>query len=700
MHVWRGEYEHALSASGGKLDDAACLTMAGDVREALSALGESDDTLRRGLLAYKADLDSEAIDLLEYSQANPYLEFYRLYYRASALFRSGRYGEAVDSALLLIDNPICRPGHSLRSKANELLLQSIMLYDGALDSLDLFTEGMESLSNRSSLLLAKILLQAKGEAAAAPYFLIGIESPPDSLSEELYDELIGHFTENLSLFDLNEKLLMAQAATSRSLLREARSIIEEAEKKDPDDYRLELARGSMYRASGKKKRALRVLRDLFKSHASVDIKKEALLEIASIEYDLNRPESCADSHRLFGLYYPSDRRSASSLDLAARLYVSSGNYPDALETWSRLRERRSGKWVSIEAGLSESALRYMLGDSDIANSILKELLDRSDERHKAAILYWLARTSESQPESETWIKRLEMEYPVSFYALTSREGKGAFELRDAEIDNTSESIERLEQREREFVDLVCRDLEPGPALHQDAAYRALDYLLSRGFVAEASSCVEDLAVRFGSDSAAMAALYATVRSSGLIDLGLKLLWTKGLSSRPVAGEISLRYPIAFSASVLEAGALNRLPVEIIFAIIREESSFDRYAVSRAGALGLMQLMPRTGKWVGRKIDSEGYEREDLLIPRKNIAAGSWYMRYLLNRADDSIVAALASYNGGEGRMSKWRKTFTPADDPILAVELIGPKETRRYVKRVLDSMAAYQMLVSEEREGR
>ena len=60
------------------------------------------------------------------------------------------------------------------------------------------------------------------------------------------------------------------------------------------------------------------------------------------------------------------------------------------------------------------------------------------------------------------------------------------------------------------------------------------------------------------------------------------------------------------------------------------------------------------------------------------------------------MAALASYNGGETRLSGWRRTFKPADEPALAIELIGPMETRRYVKRVLDSMTAYKTLAGEE----
>ncbi len=699
MHVWRAEYEHALSEPGGGLDDAACLTMSGDMTGAIEALGQTDDTFRRGLLSYKAGFYRESADLLEFEQTNSYLEFYRLYFRASAYFKLELFTEAAESAVLLLADPIYNTGYPLRSRALELLLETTLYHGTGTDTILAICAQAEQFSNRSSLLLAKIMLGKKREEEAASFFLKGISSVADSLSEKLCEELIEHYSGRISSFELDDVFHIAKAAIRQDMLKEARTILSEAEKKHPGDYRFKLARGDVHRASGKRKRALKIYKDLFRSHAPVDVKKDALLRIASLEYALKRYESSAMSYRLFGLYYPSHRRSARSLDLAARLFVSSGNYFDALQTWSRLRERGSNKRISIEASLSECALRYKLGDNAASYSILRELLARTDERYKAGVLYWLSRTSKTPSEREAWKKRLEAECELSFYALASRDGIEAFEFEEDHSEQSSLLVERLEEREREFVDLVYRDLEPGPPLLGDPAYEALDYLLGSGFIEEARTCVTDLADRFGSDSAAMAALYTTVRSSGLVDLGLKILWTRGISSYPVATDISLRYPIAYSASVSEAAARNGLPVEIIFAVIREESSFNRYAISWAGAMGLMQLMPKTGSWIGKKIDTEGFTRDELLIPDNNIAAGSWYIRYLLDRSESSIVAALASYNGGETRLSGWRRTFKPADDPLLAIELIGLMETRRYVKRVLDSMTAYRTLAREEEKG-
>ena len=77
--------------------------------------------------------------------------------------------------------------------------------------------------------------------------------------------------------------------------------------------------------------------------------------------------------------------------------------------------------------------------------------------------------------------------------------------------------------------------------------------------------------------------------------------------------------------------------------------------------------------------------------------GVWYLRFLLDRTEGSVIGALASYNAGYSRMSGWKKSFEPSKNPLIALELIGIEETRRYVKRVLGSMSAYRELSSGQR---
>jgi len=698
MHVWRGEYEHALFSDGNELDRPACFTLAGDPEHALEMLAGSVDSFRLGILSYRAGRYGEAIDLLGRPQGNPYLESYRLMYRAIVLEAEGMHAEAARELAFLLRADI---SSALGTRPGKLFVETSYRAGMEPDSMIAFMEGVDRFYGVSALMLADRLLEEVRVEEARGAFLRGIEAEQDSFSLKLFNGLFDRFHEQLGTFGDTELIDLAEAALSFDETSKALRVIEHMESRLPGDHRTKFLRGSLLKTEKKRKGAIRIYNEIFESNAPVELKKEALLESASIEYGLKRYERAAESYRLFGLYYPGDRRSSYALDVAARIYISMEKYDAALEMWERLRDRGTDDAISREAALSEAALRYARGDSKSAYRILKGLLAGGDWRLEPAVLYWLQVTAETAGERSVWKRRLIGAYPRSFYSTAAADGTSSFTFAgDESPSDTVGIVGRLEEREREFVESVRATLRPDENLYGNDAYEALVYFLERGFMEEARCCVGALERLFGSDAVAMAALYATVRSSGLVDVGLKLLWTKSLSGKDSPVDRTLRYPVAYSSFVSKEAFRNGLPDELLLAVIREESSFDRFAVSRAGARGLMQLMPRTGSWIARKIRQRSLETEDLLAPEFNIAAGAWYLRYLLNRSDNSVVAALASYNGGETRLSGWRNNFDPTTQPLLAIEMIGPRETRRYVKRVLDSMTSYRMIAMPDTELR
>jgi soluble lytic murein transglycosylase-like protein len=106
----------------------------------------------------------------------------------------------------------------------------------------------------------------------------------------------------------------------------------------------------------------------------------------------------------------------------------------------------------------------------------------------------------------------------------------------------------------------------------------------------------------------------------------------------------------------------KLPKSLIHAVITAESAYDSEAVSRAGAVGLMQLMPGTAKRYGVKNRRNPYE---------NVSGGAQYLRDLLVMYDNNLQLALAAYNAGEGAVKKYNNTIPPY------------RETRNYVKKVI-----------------
>ncbi|MEP4377445.1 MAG: lytic transglycosylase domain-containing protein [Alphaproteobacteria bacterium] len=138
---------------------------------------------------------------------------------------------------------------------------------------------------------------------------------------------------------------------------------------------------------------------------------------------------------------------------------------------------------------------------------------------------------------------------------------------------------------------------------------------------------------------------------------------------------------------------------LVLSVIRQESGFDRTAISRAGARGMMQLMPATAKQIAKGL-SEPYSRSRLLTdPGYNIRLGGGYLEQMLERFDGSSPLALAAYNAGPHRVVRWVREYgdprTGEIDMLDWIETIPFSETRNYVQRVLESVPVYRHLLSD-----
>ncbi|MCL5291979.1 MAG: lytic transglycosylase domain-containing protein [Actinobacteria bacterium] len=153
----------------------------------------------------------------------------------------------------------------------------------------------------------------------------------------------------------------------------------------------------------------------------------------------------------------------------------------------------------------------------------------------------------------------------------------------------------------------------------------------------------------------------------------------------------LFYPLEHSELIKKASVEHSLDPYLISAVIFEESKFDPAIRSKAGAVGLMQIMPETGRWVAAR-QGRLFREEDLLKPGVNIDMGSWYLRYLKAKYNDEDLA-VAAYNGGMENVDKW---MSAGQTPETTVERIPFKETREFVARVKKSRAKYRELYENE----
>lgn len=154
--------------------------------------------------------------------------------------------------------------------------------------------------------------------------------------------------------------------------------------------------------------------------------------------------------------------------------------------------------------------------------------------------------------------------------------------------------------------------------------------------------------------------------------------------------LRLYYPLDYAEPVRAVAQAQGLPPALVFAIIHQESGFDADAVSHAGARGLMQLMNATGRELARRMGLP-YTRSKLTDPEFSVRLGATYFRQLLGMFDGKLELALASYNGGPGRILRlWRSSGH--DDLDSFVEGLRPEETKNYVKRILVISDSYRQL--------
>jgi soluble lytic murein transglycosylase len=150
------------------------------------------------------------------------------------------------------------------------------------------------------------------------------------------------------------------------------------------------------------------------------------------------------------------------------------------------------------------------------------------------------------------------------------------------------------------------------------------------------------------------------------------------------------HPPLFRAEILAASRDQGFDPLFFQGLVRVESNFDAKVVSSAGARGLGQIMPATGRTVGRWMGLE-VSPEQLFDPELNLRLGARYQRSLHQRFKDSPFLAAAGYNAGEGRVASWldQRGDWPPDE---FVEAIPYEETRLYVWRVLGSWQAYRWI--------
>jgi soluble lytic murein transglycosylase len=148
------------------------------------------------------------------------------------------------------------------------------------------------------------------------------------------------------------------------------------------------------------------------------------------------------------------------------------------------------------------------------------------------------------------------------------------------------------------------------------------------------------------------------------------------------------FPLHDQAVIRQQAAEKHLDPALIAAVIYAETKFDP-RTSSAGAVGLMQILPQTARFLAHRSGATTFTTADLATPAVNIAYGAYYLRYLLDIYRGSTVLALAAYNGGEANVGRWLAAARAHGHDFGITDIPFP-ETRAYVHKVLGARDEYR----------
>ena len=405
----------------------------------------------------------------------------------------------------------------------------------------------------------------------------------------------------------------------------------------------------------------------------------ALYRIASLLVRKNREDKAIAAYANFVKRYPQHDLADDALWQAAKAAERNSQFARAATLYGRLAEHYPQSEYGDEARWGVGFALYCQEQYPQALAAFERASQQAHQPHIIdQSLYWAGKSAAQLGQAEAataFYHRVAAGFPRSYY-----------------------SARAVLLGHREQVLLKGRPAahrrQNVPALAQAHLERAglLNQLGLRDWsAAEMKQAVRD----YEGHKAALKVIRDYYEALGFRDQALRL--SLRLFDGQDPEELPRIYPTYYWEEIAAAAAEAQIDPFLVLSVIRQESTFNESAVSRAGARGLMQIMPHTGLTLARTLEMKPFELRSLFDPAVSIRLGSYFLGDQVRQfaagpgADLGFELGLAAYNAGPHNARRWLESF-PAEDPDAFVERIPFKETRLYVKLVLKNYAIYKAL--------
>jgi len=370
-----------------------------------------------------------------------------------------------------------------------------------------------------------------------------------------------------------------------------------------------------------------------------------------------------------------------------------GRFDDAIVRYRHAAKAGEPASQRAEARWRVGWVYYRMARYREVGDELRLLANQHDSDFEPQALYWMGRAAElsQQPHAREVYAQLCQRYVYTYYCQLARERIDIplSEPIASEPISSTAPVNDGTIANGEALRLVSTRAE----IEQQSAYRRAMELKTLGLDSDAARELAGLTDRYSRDPDVLIVLATMLNEVGAYHHALRLARARFRDKLERTGGIvdpslwKVAYPTGLLLTIKGQGASGVDPY-LVAAIIREESQYDPQAVSRVGAIGLMQVMPGTANKVAQRLGLPAVGRDDLFDQETNIQIGVHYVRQLLEQFSGNVALTIASYNAGPIVVGSW-VALHPGRSQDEFIELIPYQETRQYVKRVLRSYREY-----------
>jgi soluble lytic murein transglycosylase len=379
---------------------------------------------------------------------------------------------------------------------------------------------------------------------------------------------------------------------------------------------------------------------------------------------------------------------------AANMYLLKRDYDRAIDHFRELQQRFPTGARASYAHWKTAWLSFRQGRAEDARKGFEDQLALyPDSNEVPAALYWRARMAEEAGDAamaRAFYQKLSSRFLNYYYAELGRRRMKSLPAAATDVSSHYALLDRIPPLS--LKDKVAVSDPPEDSLRLQRAR-----LLSNGALADLA--VRELQAASLEDGGSWA-LSETVRiyqDGGQYNRAIQTLkrakpnyFAVDVPELPRAYWDGL-FPKPYWSDLRKYSQVNGLDPYLVASLIRQESEFNPMAVSRANAVGLMQLLPSVGKHVAKEIKLKGYNSSQLFTPAVNLQLGTRYFKSMVDKYGGQLEYALAAYNAGSDRVGDWLGQGHYRD-PQEFVESIPFTETREYVQAILRNESLYQRL--------